>query len=194
MTQQTPQSANVGAGSSSGKLWQLVILLGVSAFLGLFLFRGNDGAVVSQAASTSFEEQAEVVVPLGEESNREIPVYEGSFSPDGFPLIAWKRVEELKNEFAALLVDARPDWSFAAGHIPGAVNLPFSFQTTEAESAFLETYGPDRLLVIYCGDPECERSKYLAIKLRDEFSFRNVWLYEGGYEDYLKQRGMLERE
>lgn len=192
--QQTPQSAKGGVGSPSGKLWQLVILLGVSAFLGLFLFRGSDGGVVSQEVSTASEEQAEIVVPLGEESKQEIPVHEGPVSPDGFPLIAWERVDDLKNEFAALLVDARPDWSFAAGHIPGVVNLPFSFQTTAAETAFLQRHSPDRLLVIYCGDPECERSKYLAIKLRDEFSFRNVWLYEGGYEDYLKQRGMLERE
>ena len=82
-------------------------------------------------------------------------------------------------------VDARPEWSFEAGHLPGAVCLPFSFPTTQAYRDFSKLHSKTRPLIIYCGEPSCERSKYLAKKLRDEFEYSSLWLYEGGYEDYL---------
>lgn len=112
-------------------------------------------------------------------------VHEGPVSADGFPLVTGDQVSQLVDQFAALPVDARPDWAFQDGHLEGAVNLPFSFPTTDLQRAFAKTYARDRYLVLYCGDPACDRSKYLAAKLRDEFGFTRLFVYEGGYEDYL---------
>ena len=115
--------------------------------------------------------------------------HEGPVSESGFPIVNWNQVQELAQDYNALLVDARPDWSFKAGHVPGAVNLPFSFPTTPAYAEFVRAHSKERHLVIYCGDPACERSGYLAEKLRDEFKYTRLWLYEGGYEDYQEQTG-----
>lgn len=114
-------------------------------------------------------------------------VHEGPVSESGFPIVDWSQVQDLVQNHNAVLVDARPDWSFEAGHLPNAVNLPFSFPTTPEYPKFAETHPKDRDLVLYCGEPSCERSSYLAEKLRDEFGYARIWLYEGGYEDYLEQ-------
>ena len=111
---------------------------------------------------------------------------EGLISPEGFPVVEWPQVEQLAQQQTALLVDARHEWAFSNGHIPGAVNLPFSFSKTKAHQTFAKTYPKDRRLVLYCGDPACDRSKYLAIKLRDDFGFSRLFIYADGYQDYLK--------
>jgi 3-mercaptopyruvate sulfurtransferase SseA len=56
-----------------------------------------------------------------------------------------------------VLLDARADYEFAAGHIPGAVNLEFDLGddldlSDDKRRALAELMGPDkdRLLVIYC--------------------------------------------
>ena len=97
-----------------------------------------------------------------------------------------RSIDRSYRSMAALLVDARHEWAFSNGHIPGAVNLPFSFSTTKAHQTFAKTYPKDRRLVLYCGDPACDRSKYLAIKLRDDFGFSRLFIYADGYQDYLK--------
>ena len=113
--------------------------------------------------------------------------HSGEMSENGFPVVTWEEVGRLVQTHGALLVDARPQWSYDAGHIQGAVCLPFSFPTTDDHRKFAQTYPTSRTLVLYCGDPACERSRYLAEKLKDEFGYTDVWLYEGGYEDYRQQ-------
>jgi rhodanese-related sulfurtransferase len=56
-----------------------------------------------------------------------------------------------------VLLDARADYEFAAGHIPGAANLEFDLGddldlSDDKRRALAELMGPDkdRLLVIYC--------------------------------------------
>jgi 3-mercaptopyruvate sulfurtransferase SseA len=56
-----------------------------------------------------------------------------------------------------VLLDARADYEFAAGHIPGAVNLEFDLGddldlSDDKRRALADLMGPDkdRLLVIYC--------------------------------------------
>jgi len=57
----------------------------------------------------------------------------------------------------ALILDARADYEFAAGHVPTAVNFEFdlgdrSDLSPAKRDALLQVLGPDkkRLLVIYC--------------------------------------------
>jgi rhodanese-related sulfurtransferase len=77
---------------------------------------------------------------------------------DGYKVIS---ARDLANVIAhnpdALIVDARADYEFEAGHIPNAVNFEFdlgdrSNLTPEKRAAYEKLLGPDkkRLLVIYC--------------------------------------------
>jgi len=58
---------------------------------------------------------------------------------------------------APLILDARADYEFAAGHIPGAVNMEFDLGdrtdlSREKRQALRELLGPDtaRTVIIYC--------------------------------------------
>jgi rhodanese-related sulfurtransferase len=177
--------------------WYQLIVLGVVSGLIAFAFNGLNPSGIRMEEKSEIG-QAFVAVPgIAAEAENQLGgearlldsefVHHGEISDDGFPIVSWEQVESLVKEHNALPVDARPEWSFEAGHLPGAVCLPFSFPTTQAFHEFSSQHPKTRPLVIYCGEPSCERSKYLAIKLRDDFEYANLWLYEGGYEDYLDQ-------
>src|SRR5512140_2997366 len=50
-----------------------------------------------------------------------------------------------------VVLDVRPPDDFAAGHVPGAVNIPHRRITERA----LAGYAPDTLFVVYCAGPHC---------------------------------------
>jgi len=84
---------------------------------------------------------------------------------------------------AALVVDAREPQEYEAGHIPGAVSLPYDQVATDRQRLEqLDTGG--RPIVIYCGGGACELSLSLAWDLVYSGHAR-VAVYMGGYPDWL---------
>lgn len=59
------------------------------------------------------------------------------------------------------VLDVRPREEFAAGHLPGAINIPLD----ELE-ARLSEFGPDQLVVAYCRGPYCVLSYDAVAQLR----------------------------
>jgi rhodanese-related sulfurtransferase len=81
---------------------------------------------------------------------------------------------------AALIVDARDSGSFAEGHIPGAVNVPYGEATPDA----VEALDPgDRPIIVYCGGDGCEISIDLAWDLIG-YGHDRVAVYEGGFPEW----------
>jgi rhodanese-related sulfurtransferase len=60
-----------------------------------------------------------------------------------------------------VLLDVRSPDSFAAGHVPGAVNLPHG-RLVERN---LEPYPTDTLFVVYCNGPHCNGADKAAVRL-----------------------------
>ncbi|ASG23705.1 rhodanese-like domain-containing protein [Nitrospirillum viridazoti] len=60
-----------------------------------------------------------------------------------------------------VLVDVRTPAMHAAGHVPGAVNIP----TRQLSEARLAEYPADTLFVVYCAGPHCNGSTKAALKL-----------------------------
>jgi rhodanese-related sulfurtransferase len=60
-----------------------------------------------------------------------------------------------------VLLDVRGPRSYAAGHIPGAVNLPHGRITVRN----LAPYSDDTLFVVYCGGPHCNGADRAALNL-----------------------------
>ena len=85
---------------------------------------------------------------------------------------------------AVLLVDARPESQYAAGHVRGALSLPWP----EAEQRFIEA--ADRLagartIVTYCDGESCDLSHKLALFLK-EMGFDNVRVLVNGWSLWLQ--------
>lgn len=60
-----------------------------------------------------------------------------------------------------VLVDVRSPGLFAAGHVPGAINIPHRELTAER----LAQYPTDTLFVVYCAGPHCNGANRAAVRL-----------------------------
>ncbi len=79
-----------------------------------------------------------------------------------------------------MLVDALPPISFAASHLPGAINIPPASVDERAPRRI-----PDREseIVVYCTSPTCEASVEVGQRLL-ELGYRNVRHYPGGKDEW----------
>jgi rhodanese-related sulfurtransferase len=77
-----------------------------------------------------------------------------------------------------VLVDALPPISYAAVHLPGAVNIPPPSVDGRAERLIPDL---DTEVVVYCANPGCESSVDVAKRLL-ELGYRNVLHFSGGKE------------
>jgi rhodanese-related sulfurtransferase len=60
-----------------------------------------------------------------------------------------------------VLLDVRGPESYAAGHVPGAVNLPHRQMTADR----MHEWRPDELFVVYCAGPHCNGADKAALRL-----------------------------
>jgi rhodanese-related sulfurtransferase len=80
-----------------------------------------------------------------------------------------------------VLVDALAPMSFAASHLPGAINLPPAWVDERAPSRI-----PNRAseIVVYCSAATCDSSVLVAERLA-ALGYTNLWHYVEGKEDWV---------
>ncbi len=86
-----------------------------------------------------------------------------------------------------VLVDVRGPEHFAAGHIPGAVNIPYR----QISEQTLARYSPNTVFVVYCSGPHCngaDRAAAILSRLQ-----RPVKKMIGGIEGWRWNGFELER-
>jgi rhodanese-related sulfurtransferase len=79
-----------------------------------------------------------------------------------------------------VLVDALPPMSYAASHLPGAVNIPPQSIDDRAPRA-LTDYEAE--IVVYCSGSDCDSSIIVGQRLI-ELGYRNVLHYVEGKSDW----------
>jgi rhodanese-related sulfurtransferase len=84
-------------------------------------------------------------------------------------------------------VDARPDNEYREDHIPGAVLLNED-RWNELLPQFLGQWTPGKKVVVYCSAKSCNLAGDVARRLRDEARLNDVFVLEGGWEEWLKQQ------
>lgn len=97
--------------------------------------------------------------------------------------ITWPEAAKLIAKERALVVDARPDDAFRAGHIPGAVNLPF-IHAEKLIAGFKNKFPVSQVLIIYCSDLKCPVSASLADLLMNRHGYHDVRILSGGYLEW----------
>lgn len=101
------------------------------------------------------------------------------------PYISFGEAVDLYNTGDFTFVDARDEWDYQAGHIMGAINVPFEGVEGEVDKFLAET-PKDKKMVIYCGGAECDLSLYLGRTLAVE-GFTDVHVFFGGWTDWQSQ-------
>jgi Rhodanese-related sulfurtransferase len=126
------------------------------------------------------------------------------FRSDGLPLLRPKllplasednqgnriSLQALKEKFeqpGVIILDARSPDEFAAGHIPGAKNLPY-YEFAEKASVVLKAIPFDREIIAYCEGLECSNAEDLAFLLKEN-GYAQAKVFEGGWEEW-KENGM----
>lgn len=111
----------------------------------------------------------------------------GGISQGGGSYEKIKTAAEMKSRMDAdenlMVIHAVDADHYAAGHIPGAVNINYEKMTPE-----MLPPDKDRPLVFYCVSQWCPVSRSAAGKAAS-WGYTNVWAYVGGIKDW-KKAGM----
>lgn len=107
------------------------------------------------------------------QNHRELPV-----RPSVKP-VRWFDVKSWIQAGQVTIIDVRSKAHFDAGHIPGAISLPFNAARTEYDLV-LRQFDKDRQIVLYCSNTGCSLSRRMAVKIGNEFGFTNVQYMTGG--------------
>jgi rhodanese-related sulfurtransferase len=84
-------------------------------------------------------------------------------------------------------LDARPENEYEQGHIPKAILLNED-RWNELLPQFLGQWSPDKRVVVYCSARSCNLAGDVARRLREEAQLKDVYVLEGGWEEWLKQK------
>jgi rhodanese-related sulfurtransferase len=84
--------------------------------------------------------------------------FDGSFR---FETDCWDVHQALEHTPDFVLLDVRSPQAFAAGHVPGASNLPHR----KIIAGTLAGYAADTLFVVYCAGPHCNGAQRAALRL-----------------------------
>lgn len=99
-----------------------------------------------------------------------------------------KRIAE---EESFIIIDARSPELYEESRIGNAINIfPFADnQDKIIEKIFELPY--DKKIVIYCDGGNCDAS-HLVAEMLNQFDFKNVYLYTGGWEEWEIKRNKNE--
>ncbi len=90
-----------------------------------------------------------------------------------------------------LLLDARPNREYLAGHLPSALSLPVLELDTFLPQV-LPLLTPAQPLLVYCSGTSCDESLQLAKVLHGQ-GFTNVVLFNGGMVEWQQAGEAVER-
>lgn len=80
-----------------------------------------------------------------------------------------------------LFIDARDESDYLAGHITGAINIPF--EDLDNYKQELEQIPKDKPIVVYCAGSECDLSVLLGDILFEK-GYKQVYVFFGGWVEW----------
>ena len=125
--------------------------------------------------------------------------------------LKFEQVKFLNKNNLAIFIDARSGTEIADEKIsdeikliPNAINIPVEDIETAEDAGyfdgepFLEIHIPDEIntikaleefeknliYIVYCGSKKCDKSEILADYMRNDFGFKRVSVYKGGWEEW----------
>ena len=87
----------------------------------------------------------------------------------------------------AIWIDARPQEEFEREHVPDALLLNED-RWNELLPQVLAVWAPEKRVVVYCSSESCGSSREIAHRLRKEAGLTNVFVLEGGWEAWKKEK------
>ena len=111
----------------------------------------------------------------------------GSF----IPKVSHRKVRAWLNS-GTVLIDARYERDFQAGHLEGALNLPVNATDAHRRKTTADIPKHTRI-VVYCQSKRCKFAESVAIELMDD-GFHNVFVFRGGWSEWVAKTTSLSRQ
>ncbi|MCX7879813.1 MAG: rhodanese-like domain-containing protein [Ignavibacteria bacterium] len=147
-------------------------------------------------ALNSFSEKVSLNPKADEVQNKNqdkiLPKSESSYLNEDFkvPEIIYEQLIKYINSPNIILVDARRPEDYQQGHIANALNI-FAFESDVGayfQNLSKVPFGDNYVIIVYCEGGACDASHKVAKDLL-RLGHKNVFVYAGGWEDWLKKRG-----
>ena len=149
-------------------IFQALVIVAVAAVLGLTANALNPRGVALTLTRPAGVAVADSLLAPG--ANAEGPL-----------LVNRRQLKTLLNAGNTVLIDARAPDEFTAGHLPGAINIPFELLGEYVER--MEALPRQARLVCYCDGPPCDKGEMLARELFGK-GFTGAAFYNDGLEDW----------
>lgn len=119
----------------------------------------------------------------------------GFISSEEYPSISFIMLPEAEELFSmneTLFIDSRVADAFKAGHIYGAVNIPYD---DKIDTIILDELSvpKEKSLVVYCDGSQCQSSVGLAKLLHDQ-GFTNIRVFFGGWKEWQMEGLPVEKD
>ena len=82
----------------------------------------------------------------------------------------------------AVLIDARREEDYRAGHLEGAISVPVDADDKKQQEA-MAGITKDALIIVYCKSRECPYAEAVATRLQKN-GFRNLSIFKGGWDEW----------
>ncbi|HSL90815.1 MAG TPA: rhodanese-like domain-containing protein [Ignavibacteriaceae bacterium] len=96
--------------------------------------------------------------------------------------IRLSRAYQLYNQ-GVIFIDSRSKEEYADGHIKGAINIPF-YESEKYEDV-LNKIDKNEVIVTYCSGEDCDTSILHGDELFEK-SYKRVYIFHGGWDDWLE--------
>lgn len=147
---------------------------------------GQVGALLGLAIAAALAARALHPHPLAWRQNWSNQVAEQA-AQTGVRLVTLADTRAIVERADHLLLDARANRDYLAGHLPGAFSLPvLELQTYLGQ--VLPLLSPAQPLLVYCSGTSCDESLQLA-KVLQQQGFTNLVLFAGGMAEW-QQAGL----
>ena len=155
-----------------GILLKTLVIIFLGSAMGLVYNALTPGGITLKGSWSSKITSDSVVVPYS---------YKEGSDPHAISLdYAMMKFQSTK----VIFLDARLPGDFKAGHIRGAINLPYEEFEVHAPSV-LPKLNKNEEIIAYCDGTECESSLLLARELLED-GYKNIKVFFGGWAEWQK--------
>ena len=155
-----------------GILLKTLVIIFLGSAIGLVYNAFSPGGITLKGSWSSKITSDSVVVPYSYKEGSDSPAISLDYA-------------QMKFQSARIIfLDARLPGDFKAGHIRGAINLPYE-EFEEHATEVLPKLNENEEIIAYCDGTECESSLLLARELQ-ELGYKNIKVFFGGWAEWEK--------
>lgn len=116
---------------------------------------------------------------------------ESAAQQHGLRTVGLQEARRIVDGLTHIVLDARKQADYAAGHLPGALSVP-SDNIPAAIGGVMPLLAPGQPVMVYCSGQACDESIALALYLQQN-RMTNVVVYAGGFSEWSAAKQKVER-